>query len=144
MSKEFIPYKEAIRLKKLGYDNVPGMGIFTKSTYMNETILQFHDNQAEAEKLYLGGITAPLWQQAFVWLADNHDLYCDVSPRTGATDKEFFYVAAVMSIKQNDKYYDTKHFYDKEKKGEYFSVYHARVEGLKRMLDVVEKGNEDE
>ena len=137
MSKEFIPYKAAKKLKELGFDNVPCMAVYTKSTHMNDIETSFRETQADAQKGFVDGILVPLFQQAFIWIADKYDLYCDVSPRTGAMDKEFFFITNIFTIKQNDKYYDTKHYYDNTKQSQYYNVYQARVEGLRRMLEII-------
>ena len=137
MSKEFIPYKAAKTLKKLGFDNVPCMAVYTKSTHMNDVEITFRETQYDAEKGFVDGMLCPLFQQAFIWLNENYEMYCDISPRTGAMDKEFFFIANIFTVKQNDKYYETKNYSVEKKQNYYHNVYQARVEGLRRMLEII-------
>jgi hypothetical protein len=59
MNKEFIPYEQAFELKELGFDE-QCFGHF--SHYLNEEIL--------TENI----VSAPLYQQAFRWFREKHNL----------------------------------------------------------------------
>jgi hypothetical protein len=70
MEKEFIPYEQALALKKLGFD---------------EKCFSFYDSDGElyeSEGYYKKGynvsdeeVIAPLYQQAFRWFRNNHCFY---------------------------------------------------------------------
>jgi hypothetical protein len=62
MSKDFIPYQEALELKELGFDEscfgkYDVYGVF-------DHILFYHNHDVETEYV---GCSAPLYQQAFRW-----------------------------------------------------------------------------
>jgi len=62
MNKEFIPYAEALALEELGM------------TYtLDSPVYMFYDN--DTKKLdKLGALPTPLYQQAFRWFREKHDL----------------------------------------------------------------------
>ncbi len=72
MEKEFVTYEVAKKLKELGFDNVPCLGVY----YTNETEGAFEidssirDTQYYSKKGFRDGILAPLWQQAIDWLRE--------------------------------------------------------------------------
>ncbi len=67
MEKEFVPYKQVLELKELGFD---------------EPCFDFYDNNQELfynhekkEKIHVGdGVNAPLYQQAFRWFREKYNL----------------------------------------------------------------------
>jgi hypothetical protein len=74
MKKEFIPYKQALALKELGFDE-PCFGrwlIITEwEAPTGEIRLQLG---AEAESYDKNQCTAPLYQQAFRWFREKYNL----------------------------------------------------------------------
>jgi hypothetical protein len=93
MDKEFVPYQQALELKELGFDE-PCFGKF----YTKPKCKMFGiDEEGRAypmkntpKKLYTIGedcvlndsnvIVAPLYQQAFRWLLEKHNLYGIIIP----------------------------------------------------------------
>ena len=74
MNKEFIPYEQALALKELGFDE-PCMAIY----YSKDKSFSWHhhkDHTNDEPALDSGefNISAPLYQQAFRWFRDKHDL----------------------------------------------------------------------
>ena len=65
MNKEFIPYEQALELKKLGF-NEPCFGWFTNSYLRIGSVVENKHVQGEDE------ILAPLYQQAFRWFREKH------------------------------------------------------------------------
>ena len=80
MNKDFIPYKEALALKELGFDNVGCYGIyygdFTEDERNGEFgdpegfVLEHRETQYYAQKGRKHGILAPLYQQSFSWFRE--------------------------------------------------------------------------
>lgn len=71
MDKEFVPYEESVDLKGLGFDK-PCLGL-----YHNDGM--FALNKAISHGEYHGQkCMAPLFQQAFKWFRDNHDLHVQI------------------------------------------------------------------
>ena len=78
METEFVPYKQSLELKALGF-NEPCFGY-----YDGNHNLQFMYNgkpekfterrMGPAESVWVGWISAPLYQQAFRWFRENYDL----------------------------------------------------------------------
>ena len=67
MENLFVTYKQALELKKLGFDE----RCFTKyyeSGKLADSLSYLHHN-------YFGQVNAPLYQQAFKWFRDKHNLY---------------------------------------------------------------------
>ena len=81
MEKEFITYNQALALKELGFDE-PCFGYYQKSAVIGDaTILpiqirnkasNFNDN--EYSKMGVPFCSAPLYQQAFRWFREKHNL----------------------------------------------------------------------
>lgn len=63
MQNEFVPYKLAVKLKELGFDE-ECLGIYSKKRKLYIEDLGFYNS------VVLYGLTAPLWQQAFDWCLD--------------------------------------------------------------------------
>lgn len=76
MENEFIPYEEALALKKLGF-NEPCCQAY-RTTGENE-LSEFYSNPSVVEEWLKRApfIKAPLWQQAFYWLQNK--LEVDIS-----------------------------------------------------------------
>jgi hypothetical protein len=85
MEKEFIPYKEALALKELGFDE-PCFAYYQKSSVIgNNTILpiNFRDktsnfNDYEYSKLGVPFYSAPTFSQSFRWFREKHDLFISI------------------------------------------------------------------
>lgn len=75
MKKQFIPYEQALELKELGFDEIC-LGYYfngnTFSTSMNNTM--FTKNSIVSNRPD-NVITAPLWQQAFDFFREKHNLH---------------------------------------------------------------------
>ena len=77
LEKEFVPYEEALELKKLGF-NEPCFGFYERS---KELVIQ----ECEITDFHFDSIqcVAPTFSQAFRWFRDEHniisviDFYCD-------------------------------------------------------------------
>jgi hypothetical protein len=68
MNTEFIPYEQALELKELGF-NEPCFGLYAPPS---KTIFLHHFGLLSAKEQILG----PLYQQAFRWFRENHNLNC--------------------------------------------------------------------
>jgi hypothetical protein len=93
MNKEFIPYEEALALKELGF-NEPCMAIY----YSKDKSFSWHhhiDHTNDEPALDSGefNISAPLYQQAFRWFREKHNIFAYVDPNYCYkiwVDDEFF------------------------------------------------------
>jgi len=82
MEKEFIPYEEALALKELGFDG-DYLGLYVK----NQVELLVGNNFGE---LGMYDIKAPLYQQAFRWFREKHNMLSFIEPANGVSDKCMF------------------------------------------------------
>jgi len=114
MTKEFIPYEQALALKELGFDEVTLMW-------------RYGDKQ---EKLYLGSgpqdegdIPTPLYQQAFRWFREKHNLV-------------FNFIS--YNIVKPGEYHWSITWNDEAKAGGIVKTYEeAELECLKKLIEIV-------
>ena len=70
MKKQFIPYELALELKELGFKNNWNFKEYDTMGYLQHTgLLESHKLEA---------IDAPLWQQAFRWFREKHNLEASI------------------------------------------------------------------
>jgi len=78
MNKEFIPYKQAVELKELGFDE-PCLAFYdgkeTNQVYYNSIRNGSGDYEPFKNNERLKWFGAPLYQQAFKWFREKHRLY---------------------------------------------------------------------
>ena len=110
MKNEFIPYEQALALKELGF-NEPCFATFYKKelsqypnsreeeTGFNITPFKLVKN-TEVVGLIADTITAPLYQQAFRWFREKHDLDVISKPHIRKTKK---YVCDPVNIRLEAK-----------------------------------------
>ena len=72
MTKEFVPYEQALELKELGFDE-PCLGWYQDNTLRldinsNQSI-KFHEHLGRFKECFL----APTFSQAFRWFREKHD-----------------------------------------------------------------------
>lgn len=76
MKKEFIPYELAVKLKELGFDE-PCFGCYDEKCVFGLTVMsikQYYTNSKEDT----WNCAAPLYQQAFRWFREKHNLWIEV------------------------------------------------------------------
>jgi hypothetical protein len=75
MHKEFVPYEEALELKELGFDE-PCFAYYTdeESKFIPASYSQEGTEYPTNSDLIQDWISAPLYQQAFRWFREEHDL----------------------------------------------------------------------
>lgn len=67
MEKEFVPYQEALELKKLGFDE-PCFGFYGGGFKSDERVFELTNDDDATRFRESRGLKAPLRQQAFEWL----------------------------------------------------------------------------
>jgi hypothetical protein len=72
MQEQFIPYEQALALKELGFDE-PCFGYYIELKNPQEGIITIDKCENDID-----GVLAPLWQQAFDWFRDKHNLFADL------------------------------------------------------------------
>ena len=79
MKKQFVTYEIALKLKKLGFNEISRFGQET-SLYTKEKKHTFYANYGFMGSGLSGGyIYAPLYQQVIDWFREKHDITIDVA-----------------------------------------------------------------
>lgn len=81
MSKEFVPYEEALALKELGCVVKPFKEYDTLGILQQVGLLESHQ---------LESIPAPLYQQAFRWFREKYKLFGEINLTTKQENVEVF------------------------------------------------------
>ena len=68
MEKEFVPYELAVKLKEIGFDEE------CFGAYHNENYLDLESEEYD----YSYAVKAPLFQQAFRWFREKHNMPCKI------------------------------------------------------------------
>jgi hypothetical protein len=117
MNKEFIPYTEALALKKLGFDE-------PCFKYWND----FGKHSIDRFQLYNGidnwchdYIEAPTWQQAFRWFRKEHNLKFHIK-------EDVWNNWCSLKMIRHDDYISI---------GEYKTYEEAELECLKKLIEIV-------
>ena len=125
MNKEFIPYKQALELKEMGYGEECLDSYDKASKKLNTDMETWGEYYAESESLK---IPAPLYQQAFRWFRDKKLIDGSVS-RHGESDGGYSYR---WDIIHEYGVYEERHF----KKG-YKTYEEAELACLKQLIEIV-------
>ena len=120
MEKEFIPYEQALALKELGFDE-PCFGYYYASD-KKEIGLEMYIDVRNQDIYY---VSAPLYQQAFRWFREKHNLK-----------------GHIEAVEYLDETPDTYHWcvFDKFNSGYDQLIYEeAELECLKKLIEIVNK-----
>ena len=71
MEKEFVPYKQSLELKELGFDE-PCFGFYNNA---DGNVWIKHTIDESIKNIYTGDFEAPLYQQAFRWFREKYNLH---------------------------------------------------------------------
>jgi len=80
MENEFVPYEIALALKQLGFDE-PCIFSYTphKFLYNNLSKIQVHGSDSIDLQRNTLFVSAPLYQQAFRWFREKHEVYGEIA-----------------------------------------------------------------
>ena len=122
MSREFVPYEEALALKELGFDEECFKWVIEKDK--GDCIYYPLYDFPIDEK---GGVPCPLYQQAFRWFRDEHDLFGEINLTTKQEDvKEFEF--CVLNI--NEPLFESDDYKEYEE---------AELECLRKLIEIVKQ-----
>jgi len=117
MNKEFIPYEQALALKKLGFKE-ECIAYYQESTVTkNKWVLMFASQFGEKANWWVTApLLCPLYQQAFRWFREKHELYHSIIPYRSTHDNYIggtFHIEIRDSIgKDHAEYDDNEYFYE--------------------------------
>jgi hypothetical protein len=126
MKKEFVPYEQAVALKELGFDEI------CIATYDEDEYFDFLDFEQSYYTIPSKLIQAPLYQQAFRWFRDKHDLVHRIDKDGG------WWVCAILEL------------YDEKEQGTieiylencYPNTYEeAELECLNKLISLIKNNN---
>lgn len=124
MNKEFIPYKQALVLKELGFDE-DCLGYFSeKDKYLFIT--------KNTTNLPNGFIKAPLYQQAFRWCREKYNMLANVY--SNASGFSYEYSDTIGGTHRFDSGYEGPN-----DSGCWDSYEEAELECLKKLIEVCKK-----
>lgn len=135
MKNEFIPYKEALTLKELGF-NEPCFAFYRddlKGGYEVHPLKWFDNNNHRLSD----GFTAPLYQQAFRWFRENHNLKHDIPEHNG--EKFYFEIVDMSHVLSR---HEIKILCTKEKDWseiEFKTYEEAELACLRKLIEIVKK-----
>jgi hypothetical protein len=125
MKKEFVPYELALKLKQLGF-NEPCFGLYAPS----KTVFLHHYGLLTAKEQVL----APLYQQAFRWFREVHNL------NSWVTKEHKYKQPFCWYIQDNYSKYDSDFMTDGIHYNTYFKTYEeAELECLQKLIELVKK-----
>jgi hypothetical protein len=89
MEKEFVPYELALKMKQLGFDE-PCFAYYYTLNGRDWKFAEKTEYYKLDDNMNIGGkftISAPLFQQAFRWFRDKHDLVAAILPFQDIEDR---------------------------------------------------------
>ena len=132
MEKEFIPYKQALALKELGFDE-PCFGYYLEEVLniFYSTPLKGRINSKTSEIFKESLPVAPLYQQAFRWFREKYKIECYVNSYWNENDSSKRTYYANYNYGSDIFYTITKEFETHEE---------AELECLKKLIEIVKDG----
>lgn len=123
MKKEFIPLKQSIDLKKLGF-NEPVIGYFSEKEFKLSDV-PFNANKDHGDFMSLATQSAPLYQQVFRWFREKYNI--DTLP--SKTYNYYFHIYI------NDELFENENGLKPFLEGKTYEE--AEFECLKKLIEIV-------
>jgi hypothetical protein len=153
MNKEFIPYEQALALKELGFDepcftsyddekrlrnlfDYKNSDYYLSAPYIEDSRHWIFNSELTIENfignkdLYTQFIAAPLYQQAFRWFREKHELHSWITVELGM---KLTYCWVITGENKG-----TEH------KANFKTYEEAELECLKKLIEIVNQNKEDE
>ena len=129
MKKEFVPYEESLELRELGFDE-PCFGYYDiKNNNLKLFSNELVDASCNSDLKYddFKHCTAPLYQQAFRWFREKHQLEGEVHCIRFNSKRLKGYQYAITF----------KNYQSFEQLGDYYAYEEAELECLKKLIKIV-------
>lgn len=123
MQKEFIPYEQALELKKLGFEE-PCFGAWAE----NELFIP-EKQKPSVQSLSNNQCLSPLYQQAFRFFREKYNYNCFIV--SSPTGRQFYYYREDMSDRRNDS--------EPEMTGKYNTYEEAENACLLKLIELAKK-----
>ena len=133
MKKEFIPYKQALELKELGFDE-PCLGYYYTLNGKDWKFAEKSEYYRLDDEINIGGkfsLQAPLYQQVFRWFREKYELDSEIYMNHEYGVKFYTYLVLKLekSIVSHKSGYAVKQNTYEE----------AELECLKKLIEIVKK-----
>ena len=122
MTKEFVPYELAVRLKALGF-NEPCIGFYNIDLNVLPIINEPYVTTSKD--------SAPLYQQAFRWFRDKRSCVCEIIRKEEGNHSEF-----IGWVYIDDRKIDVVSYWDSNTYDE------AELACLTKLIEIVEQQNQ--
>jgi hypothetical protein len=145
MQKEFVPYELALKLKQLGFDE-PCFGYYKKISLGNDsqnlviqqTEIGFYNVILIPEHTR---ILAPLFQQAFRWFRDKHDLFGKIEVLNFGADE---YCFEIYDLFEEKTIYDNFQGAAASYTGTFNTYEESELACLERLIEIVETKQQEQ
>jgi hypothetical protein len=125
MNKEFVPYAEALGLKKLGFDE-PCNTCYDKLEMVASYGASVFDYKNYNTSGYM--VSRPTFSQAFRWFREKHNLRCQINYIGGLINKTTWWDISVIGHYNTDP---------KEWEMKYQPYEEAELACLKKLIEIV-------
>lgn len=142
LDKEFVPYKEVLVLKELGFDE-PCLAYYKENELYQEAGVcyinaDFEETMVWDEMLPNRNCAAPLYRQAFRWFREKYALLSFVEPANGYEDKSLF---AFYICDDEQNIINDEHSYSKDGSLHFKTHEEAELTCLKKLIEIVKETN---
>jgi hypothetical protein len=121
MKKEFVPYKQALELKELGFDE-PCFAVYIDKTLIIEDDWLYSTNQDTF--IESSNFTAPLYQQAFRWFREKYGIMYTVDNN-------------IVGNTYHGSYTKINSDYESDYTNDFATYEEAELECLKKLIETV-------
>jgi hypothetical protein len=136
MEKEFLPYKESLELKELGF-NEPCMAIYLDDKLSNGTYTIMKDLLYLVDYTKNVELLVPTYSQAFRWFRENHNLQHEIT-RQGSK----YWLLTIFEtdkVTANGVFNGKRYNLDEELNNEPDTYEEAELECIKKLIEIVKK-----
>jgi hypothetical protein len=138
MNKEFVPYEESLALKELGFDE-PCLSWFSDRSIRIVGVNGCALSSLPVNSNFNGDdefVTAPLYQQAFRWFREKHNLCGEVyTVNMGAID----YTFQIRDLYSEDVKHNNFEAYTGGYIGTFLTYEEAELACLRKLIELVKK-----
>ena len=135
MTKEFVPYELAVKLKELGFDK-PCFGYYLCKNSAFGVRLEITTNWIDLLPYDSSSCKAPLYQQAFRWFREKHNLRGFIGFRPNVKQFDYHIYDMSLSAKEYAKQRTLEEFNKDPKVGTYEE---AELGCLEKLIEIVEQ-----
>ena len=143
METEFIPYEQALALKELGFDE-PCFGFYNDEQQLRPVSQKSHKSYSRIMRNISlrnnAKCTAPLYQQAFRWFRENHQVRGSIMDFIDDGIEWDYEIATIGTDLDENGNYKPLVDYSTDDEDRKFKTYkEAELECLKKLIEIVKQ-----